>query len=129
MAASRTMKAGEVRRAKVILRLAGSLRAIVDEAHRVVTQLLTENRDKLDSLTERLLEKETVDQDEAYEAAGVPLPSSTADEAPAVAQRCSLEVIGQPNANLVTRPLSADREKARHRASFPISGNSCPLNV
>jgi cell division protease FtsH len=51
------------------------VRRIVDDAHRVVTQLLTEHRDKLDSLTERLLEKETLDQDEAYEAAGVPLPA------------------------------------------------------
>jgi cell division protease FtsH len=48
---------------------------IVDEAHRAVTQLLIDNRDKLESLTERLLEKETLDQDEAYEAAGVPLPA------------------------------------------------------
>ena len=60
------------------------IRRIVDEAHRVVTQLLTENRDKLDSLTERLLEKETLDQDEAYAAAGVPLPRS-AEESPIVA--------------------------------------------
>jgi cell division protease FtsH len=51
------------------------VRRIVDEAHRAVTQLLTDHRDKLDSLTERLLEKETLDQDEAYEAAGVPLPA------------------------------------------------------
>jgi cell division protease FtsH len=51
------------------------VRRIVDEAHRVVTTLLTEHRDKLESLTERLLEKETLDQDEAYEAAGVPLPA------------------------------------------------------
>jgi cell division protease FtsH len=51
------------------------VRRIVDEAHRAVTALLTEHREKLDSLTERLLEKETLDQDEAYEAAGVPLPA------------------------------------------------------
>jgi cell division protease FtsH len=36
--------------------------------------LLTEHREKLDSLTERLMEKETVDMQEAYEAAGVPMP-------------------------------------------------------
>jgi cell division protease FtsH len=51
------------------------VRRIVDEAHRAVTQLLTDHRDKLESLTERLIEKETLDQDEAYEAAGVPLPA------------------------------------------------------
>ena len=37
-------------------------------------ELLTEHRDKLDSLTERLLELETLDMDEAYAAAGVPVP-------------------------------------------------------
>jgi cell division protease FtsH len=58
------------------------VRRIVDEAHRAVTQLLTEHRDKLDSLTERLLEKETLDQDEAYEAAGVPLPTRATGEEP-----------------------------------------------
>jgi cell division protease FtsH len=57
------------------------VRRIVDEAHRAVTQLLTEHREKLDSLTERLIEKETLDQDEAYEAANVPLPEP-AGEAP-----------------------------------------------
>src|SRR5690349_8971629 len=56
------------------------VRRIVDEAHRAVTALLTEHRDKLDSLTERLLEKETLDQDEAYEAAGVPLPAKSSEE-------------------------------------------------
>ena len=56
------------------------MRRIVDEAHGAVTQLLTEHRDKLESLTERLLEKETLDQDEAYEAAGVPLPAAAGEE-------------------------------------------------
>ena len=36
--------------------------------------LLSENRDKLDSLTERLLEEETLDMDDAYEAAGLVAP-------------------------------------------------------
>jgi cell division protease FtsH len=48
-------------------------------------QLVNEHRDKLDTLTERLLEKETLDQDEAYEAAGVPLPATGDATAPAVA--------------------------------------------
>jgi cell division protease FtsH len=60
------------------------VRRIVDEAHRAVAQLLLDNRDKLDSLTERLLEKETLDQNEAYEAAGVPMPAG-GETAPAVA--------------------------------------------
>jgi cell division protease FtsH len=47
-------------------------------------QLLNEHRDKLDTLTERLLEKETLDQDEAYEAAGVPMPATGGETAAAV---------------------------------------------
>jgi cell division protease FtsH len=47
------------------------VRRIVDGEHDTVTELLSENRDKLDALVERLLEKETLDQAEAYEVAGV----------------------------------------------------------
>ena len=61
------------------------VRKIVDEAYEVVRRLLTENRDKLDSLTERLLELETLDMDDAYNAAGVPVPRVAATEEPSVA--------------------------------------------
>jgi cell division protease FtsH len=47
------------------------VRRIVDEAHEQVVALLQENRDKLDSLAQALLERETLDEDEAYAAAGV----------------------------------------------------------
>jgi cell division protease FtsH len=53
---------------------------IVDEAHAAVTQLLTEHRDRLDSLTEALLAAETLDEDEAYAAARV-----DRDRAPTIA--------------------------------------------
>ena len=47
------------------------VRRIVDEAHEQVVVLLRENRDKLDSLAQALLEHETLDEDQAYAAAGV----------------------------------------------------------
>jgi cell division protease FtsH len=47
------------------------IRRIVDEAHDDVVALLQENRSRLDSLAEALLEHETLDEDEAYAAAGV----------------------------------------------------------
>ena len=47
------------------------MRRIVDAAHAEVTRLLTEHRDKLDSLTDALLEAETLDEADAYVAAGV----------------------------------------------------------
>ena len=61
------------------------MRRIVDEQYQVVTRLLSEHRDKLDSLTERLLELETLDMDDAYNAAGVPVPRVAATEEPSVA--------------------------------------------
>jgi cell division protease FtsH len=48
------------------------VRRIVDEAHGEAVQLLRENRDKLDSLANALLEHETLDEEDAYAAAGVP---------------------------------------------------------
>jgi cell division protease FtsH len=49
------------------------VRRIVDDAHREVTQLLTEHREQLDNLTHALLEAETLDAPDAYAAAGVPM--------------------------------------------------------
>jgi cell division protease FtsH len=48
------------------------VRQIVEDAHQAVTRLLSEHREKLDSLTAALLAAETLDEDEAYRAAGVP---------------------------------------------------------
>jgi cell division protease FtsH len=47
------------------------VRRIVDDSYREVIDLLTENRDKLDALAAALLEHETLDEDDAYAAAGV----------------------------------------------------------
>jgi cell division protease FtsH len=47
------------------------VRRIVDAAHAEVTKLLTDNREKLDALTAALLDAETLDEADAYVAAGV----------------------------------------------------------
>jgi cell division protease FtsH len=47
------------------------VRRIVDESHRRVVALIEGNRVKLDSLAQALLEHETLDEDDAYAAAGV----------------------------------------------------------
>jgi cell division protease FtsH len=47
------------------------VRRIVDAAHEEVVKLLKENRGRLDSLAKALLEHETLDEDDAYAAAGV----------------------------------------------------------
>ncbi|MFL5953799.1 MAG: ATP-dependent zinc metalloprotease FtsH [Gaiellaceae bacterium] len=47
------------------------VRRIVDRAHGEVSTLLGENREKLDALAQALLEHETLDEADAYAAAGV----------------------------------------------------------
>ena len=58
-----------------------SLARMID-AYEDVRSLLTEHRDKLESLTAALLEHETLDEPEAYEAAGVPRPPAEEDDDP-----------------------------------------------
>jgi cell division protease FtsH len=50
------------------------VRRIVAEAHVEVVSLLTENRVRLDGLASALLEHETLDEDDAYAAAGLTRP-------------------------------------------------------
>jgi cell division protease FtsH len=47
------------------------VRRIVDEEQEATEQLLSENRERLDSLAEALLERETLDEADAYAAAGI----------------------------------------------------------
>ena len=52
-------------------RIDEEVRRIVEDCHREVLSLLAENRAKLDSLAAALIEHETLDEDDAYAAAGV----------------------------------------------------------
>ncbi|GAA5078946.1 cell division protease FtsH [Thermocatellispora tengchongensis] len=49
-------------------------RRIVDECYEVAIRVLTENRDRLDAIVTALLENETLDETQAYTAAGLPHP-------------------------------------------------------
>jgi cell division protease FtsH len=63
------------------------VRRIVSDAHEEVLALLEENRARLDSLAKALLEHETLDEEDAYAAAGVSRPqASPADELAAAAR-------------------------------------------
>ena len=53
------------------------VRRIVDEARADVTALLREERERLDALAEALLERETLDEVDAYAAAGILRPERT----------------------------------------------------
>jgi cell division protease FtsH len=64
------------------------VRRIVEEAHAEVIELLGENRHRLDSLTQALLENETLDEAAAYAAAGVERePRDAGDAAGAFASK------------------------------------------
>jgi cell division protease FtsH len=63
------------------------VRRIVSDAHEQVLKLLRDNRDRLDHLALALLEHETLDEDDAYAAAGVTHPEAPPVEAYAVAAR------------------------------------------
>ena len=63
------------------------VRRIVAEAHDEVVTLLTENRTRLDALASALLEHETLDEDDAYAAAGVTRPRTTPTGELAIAAR------------------------------------------
>ncbi|MGZ4299225.1 MAG: ATP-dependent zinc metalloprotease FtsH [Solirubrobacteraceae bacterium] len=54
------------------------VRHIIGQAHENVTQLMTAHRAQLDALAAALLTRETLEQDEAYAAAGITRPSSPA---------------------------------------------------
>jgi cell division protease FtsH len=64
------------------------VRRIVDGAEAEVIELLERERGRLEALAQALLERETLDQPEAYAQAGVELPASDAEpgrtEAPAL---------------------------------------------
>jgi cell division protease FtsH len=53
-------------------------RRIVEEAEKDVIELLTRERHRLDSLAQTLLERETLDQEDAYRVAGVDVPAADA---------------------------------------------------
>jgi cell division protease FtsH len=59
------------------------VRRLVEASHEVVTHLLEEHRDQLESLARALLAAETLDSAEAYAAAGVAAPREEPAPAPA----------------------------------------------
>jgi cell division protease FtsH len=63
------------------------VRRIVNAAHEDVVTLLRDNRGKLDSLAKALLEHETLDQPDAYAAAGIEQPTGEAATPLATAAR------------------------------------------
>jgi cell division protease FtsH len=53
----------------------GEVRRIVEECYRTALQRLRDNRDRLEALAQALLDRETLDEKDAYQVAGFPSPS------------------------------------------------------
>jgi cell division protease FtsH len=65
------------------------VRRLVDRCENEVRALLSENRHRLDALVAALLERETLDQDQAYRVAGITQPPPLLEEALETVQRDS----------------------------------------
>jgi cell division protease FtsH len=72
-------------------RVDDEVRRIVDEAHQQVVVLLQQNRSKLDALATALLEHETLDEDDAYAAAGVSRASTGSTDVYATAAQSRVD--------------------------------------
>jgi cell division protease FtsH len=62
------------------------VRRIVETAHREVTELLRSHRDNLDALVTALLDRETLDEADAYAAAGLTRSKAEPEPSPTVAR-------------------------------------------
>jgi cell division protease FtsH len=58
------------------------VRRITDECYAEARRLLREHREKLDAIVAQLLARESLDEPEIYEAAGLPRPHVTPHPAP-----------------------------------------------
>jgi cell division protease FtsH len=69
----------------------GEVRRIVEDSYREVVALLRDNRSRLDSLAAALLEHETLDEDDAYAAAGVTRAATAGADSLAAAAHSRLD--------------------------------------
>jgi cell division protease FtsH len=86
------------------------VRALIDSAHRDVTDLLTAHRRQLDNLAIALLNLETLDGIDAYQAAGQPIHPNP----PPDANRTAIPPTGSPSSDaggLVREPGHEEGEE------------------
>jgi cell division protease FtsH len=72
---------GESMAPRTLELLDDEVRRSIDAAYAEVLALLREERNRLDGLATALLEQETLDQDDAYRAAGLTVPGGEASSA------------------------------------------------
>jgi cell division protease FtsH len=91
----------------------GEVHRVVSEAHEQVVALLDENRDRLDRLAQALLAHETLDEDDAYAAAGITHPRAPAAQAFALAARSTIES-PPPATTSASFTRSSDSRSSQH---------------
>jgi cell division protease FtsH len=79
------MPAGELSQ-HTLEKIDDEVRRIISECAADASRQLAEHREQLDHLAQTLLERETLDEADAYAAAGIPQSASTAEPAAAVTQ-------------------------------------------
>ena len=111
------------------------VRRIVEEAEHDTIALIERERPRLEALARALLSQETLDQAEAYEIAGVPLPESADERPPGVASPssgCSAPRRGAARRRS-TRTTHRDRRQRSRRASsvasMPIAFETGPVSA
>ena len=105
-------------------RIDEEVRRIVEDCHREVLSLLAENRAKLDSLAAALIEHETLDEDDAYAAAGVEHARPAVVGPLAVAAKVgeALEPLGlTPSGGCIAQPPSPSRLSGRSPGSAAVA--------
>ena len=91
------------------------VRRLVAAAHEEVVALLEENRARLDSLAQALLEHETLDQPDAYAAAGLATARPRYDRGPPPA---GYALTVEPLLDTLGRPLETLRVSITDRCNF-----------
>jgi len=82
------------------------VRRITDECYAEARRLLRENRDKLDRIVARLLEAESLDEPDIYDAAGIPRPSPPAIPPPPAAAEPVAPAESEPAAPAAAGPAA-----------------------
>ncbi|MHB1568214.1 MAG: hypothetical protein ACYC0H_03320, partial [Solirubrobacteraceae bacterium] len=83
-----------------------TVRQLIDTAHQDVTALLTAHRDQLQTLAQALLKHETLDEPDAYAAAGMPHRPTDSPQLTAAGIATGRGDLPPPSAN--GRPLNAN---------------------
>ncbi len=84
------------------LRVDSEVRRIADECYATALDLLRANRERLEALTKALLERETLDEEEVYRAAGIERPQrAAASDAARVAARAGDAISAEPSSSEV----------------------------